>query len=128
MTTPAVTVAGSLHMDFIAAAERLPVPGESLIGSGFTMHPGGKAGNQATQLALHGIRTFLISRVGQDLLGNELRSRLSDRGVCLDYTIVDPGRLTGASPVFVDQNGQYMSIIVPGAAGALNADDVLRAR
>ncbi len=126
--TPTVTVAGSLHMDFIAAAERLPVPGESLIGSGCTMHPGGKAGNQATQLALHGIRTFLISRVGDDFLGNELRSRLSGRGVCLDYTTVDPGRPTGASPVFVGQDGQYMSIIVPGAAGALAVDDVLRAR
>ncbi|GIW04227.1 MAG: hypothetical protein KatS3mg059_0847 [Thermomicrobiales bacterium] len=99
-TPPAVTVAGSLHMDVIAAAERLPLPGESLIGSRFTMHPGGKAGNQATQLALHGIRTYLVSRVGQDFLGDELRSRLSDRGVCLDYTVVDPGRSTGASPVF----------------------------
>lgn len=126
--TATVAVVGSLHMDLIAVAERLPAPGESLIGASFSMHPGGKAGNQATQLALHGLRTYLISRVGRDILGEELRNRLSARGVCLDFTTVDPERPTGASPVLVGRDGEYASIIVPGAASALSADDVQRAR
>lgn len=121
-------VVGSLHMDFITVAERLPAPGESLMGTRFSMHPGGKAGNQAAQLALHGVRTFLISRVGRDILGDELRRRLSERGVCLDFTTVDTERPTGASPVFVGGDGEYASIIVPGAASALSADDIERAR
>jgi ribokinase len=126
--TATVTVVGSLHMDFIAVAERLPAAGESLMGISFSMHPGGKAGNQATQLALHGLRTYLISRVGRDVLGDELRNRLGARGVCLHFTTVDPERPTGASPVFVGRDGEYASIIVPGAASALNADDIERAR
>ncbi len=126
--TATVVVIGSLHMDFIALAARLPAPGESLMGTSFSMHPGGKAGNQATQLALHGLRTYLISRVGRDVLGDELRNRLGARGVCLDFMTIDPERPTGASPVFVGRDGEYASIIVPGAASALSAGDIERAR
>ncbi|HEY8448355.1 MAG TPA: ribokinase [Thermomicrobiales bacterium] len=128
MSEPSVAVLGSLHMDLIAVAERLPSHGESLLGERFSMQPGGKAGNQATQVALCGIRSFLISRVGEDTLGVELRARLSAKGVDLSYVQIDGEVPTGASPILIGRDGEYASIIVPGASARLNPEDVERTR
>ena len=120
----AVTVVGSLHVDLIASADRLPAPGESLIGHAFAIHPGGKAGNQATQVALAGTTVHLVARLGDDAFGRDLRSRLAAKGVDLAYVATDPDAATGASAVLAGADGEYASIIVPGAAGCLSVADV----
>lgn len=114
-------------MDLIASAGRLPAPGESVTGSAFSMAPGGKGGNQACQLALCGVATHLITRLGEDLFGGRLRQALADKGVLTDFVFADPGAATGASTVLAG-SGDYLSIIVPGAAGRLSREDVDRAR
>ncbi len=125
---PAVTVVGSLHVDLVATADRLPRRGESLVGHGFAMHPGGKGGNQASQVARCGLRAFLVTRLGDDLFGGELRRRLTEKGVDLTFAGVDGGASTGASPLFVGADGEYASIIVPGAAARLSPADIDAAR
>ncbi len=112
---PAVTVVGSVHMDVIAAAPRLPLRGETLAGQRFAMHPGGKGGNQATQVALAGSRSFMVGRVGNDFFGDRLRAALTAKGVDMTHLTVDPTVPTGASSVFTGEDGDYASIIVPGA-------------
>ena len=57
-----VSVVGSVHTDLIASADSMPMPGSSVLGSRFTLAPGGKAGNQAAQLARLGVTTWLVSR------------------------------------------------------------------
>lgn len=120
-------VIGSVHMDLIASADRLPRIGESVTGGVFSMAPGGKGGNQAIQLALCGIETTLVSRVGDDQFGAVLRSALSRKGVRIHRVAVDPERATGASTVLAAED-DYASIIAPGAAGALDAADLVAAR
>ena len=44
---PALVVVGSLNMDFVVSVERLPAPGETVLGRNFQMIPGGKGANQA---------------------------------------------------------------------------------
>ena len=44
---PALVVVGSLNMDFVVSVDRLPVPGETVLGRDFRMIPGGKGANQA---------------------------------------------------------------------------------
>jgi ribokinase len=124
--SPAVFVLGSVHMDLIASASRLPAPGESVTGGQFAMAPGGKGGNQASQLACYGIRTFMVSRVGDDLFGRELITALSSYGVDTSFVGIDRLVATGASTVLSAQ-GDYASIIAPGAAAALSRQDVDRA-
>ena len=125
---PAVTIVGSVHMDLIATADRLPQRGETLPGHHFAMRPGGKGGNQAVQAALCGVHAFMVGRVGQDAFGDHLRQALSRKGVDATHLTVDREAPTGASTVLVGENGDYASVIVPGASGRLSPPDIDAAR
>lgn len=125
---PGVVVVGSVHVDLVASAARLPRRGETLPGTGFAIHPGGKGGNQAVQVALNGIRSTMIGRVGRDPFGERLRAALQAKGVDTTYLTEDEEAPTGASTVLTGENGDYASVIVPGAAGRLERVDLERAR
>ena len=88
------------------------------------LSPGGKAGNQAAQAALNGARTFLVGRVGRDVFGDQLRAALARTGVDTTYVTVDAQEATGISPVFTGADGEYASIIVPGAGQSLQPEDI----
>src|SRR3712207_6089170 len=124
----AVTVVGSVHMDVVATAARLPARGESLVGHRVALSPGGKAGNQAAQAALNDARTFFVGRVGDDVFGKRLRAALAGTGVDTTYLTVDPQEATGISPVLTGADGEYASIIVPGAGQRLEPEDLDAAR
>jgi len=126
-TVPAVVVLGSVHMDLIAAAERLPAYGESVTGGSFVMTPGGKGGNQACQFALARARTQIVTRVGDDFFGQRLLAALKAKGVGTELVFVDAAAATGTSTVLSSPD-DYSSIIVPGAAARLSAEDVEAAR
>lgn len=118
-------VVGSLHMDLIATAHELPTPGASVTGDHFTKSPGGKAGNQAVQLARLGIPTALVARVGDDPFGDELVAAMTGNGVDTSHIVRDPDLATGASTV-LSAGGEYLSIIVPGVSAALSRSDLDR--
>ncbi|MEM9010960.1 MAG: PfkB family carbohydrate kinase [Pseudomonadota bacterium] len=124
--SPRAVVLGSAHMDLIASAPRLPGAGESIAGESFGAVPGGKAANQAVQLAAMGVSVELVTRLGNDGFGREIGAALGRRGVGLDHVARDFDHATGASTVFA-ASGDYASIIVPGAAAHLSAVDVSRA-
>jgi ribokinase len=124
---PRVVVLGSVHMDLIATAARLPGRGESVTGGTFAMAPGGKAGNQACQCALAGADAAMLTRLGDDDFGRALRSALASRGVDVSAIVTDPEAATGASTVLAGE-GDYQSIIAPGAAGRLSRADIEAAR
>ncbi len=123
-----VSVVGSVHMDVVATADRLPAKGESVVGHRAVLSPGGKGGNQAAQAARNGAQTFLIGRVGRDVFGEQLRAALAKSGVDTTYVTVDEQEATGISPVFTGADGEYASIIVPGAGQRLSVEDVEAAR
>src|SRR5215212_923702 len=123
-----VIVVGSVHMDVVATADRLPGKGESVVGHRVTLSPGGKAGNQAAQAALNDARTFFVGRIGRDIFGDQLRAALARTGVDTTYLTVDPLEATGVSPVLTGADGEYASIIVPGAGQRLEPEDVEAAR
>jgi ribokinase len=124
---PRVVVLGSVHMDLIATAERLPGCGESVTGGVFAMAPGGKAGNQACQLALAGAEVFIVTRLGDDMFGRQLLTALADKRVDTSLVGIDASAPTGASTVLAAE-GDYASIIAPGAAGLLSREDIERSR
>ena len=63
---PRIVVIGSINMDLVATAPRLPKPGETIQGRSFREIPGGKGANQAVAAALLGGQTVLLGRVGDD--------------------------------------------------------------
>ncbi len=113
-------------MDLIASADRFPGLGLSVVGA-FDMAPGGKGGNQACQCALAGAGTKLLTRLGDDDFGRALRSALATKGVDTSLIVTDTARATGSSTVLSAQ-GEYASIIAPGAASHLSIADIERAR
>lgn len=125
---PTVVVVGSVHTDLVATAARLPRRGETMPGHAFASHPGGKGGNQAIQVALMGVRSRLLGRVGNDPCGERLRSALAAKGVDTSLLGIDPDAPTGTSTVLAELGGDYASIIVPGASLRLTPDLVEIAR
>ena len=71
-----VAVVGSINIDLVANTERIPVEGETVLGSGFQIHPGGKGANQAVAVARLGYPVRMIGRLGNDAFGEQLRSHL----------------------------------------------------
>jgi ribokinase len=123
-----VLVFGSLNMDLVAQVRRLPVPGETLTGTGFMTVPGGKGGNQAVAIARLGIPTQMIGRVGRDSFGQALINSLQANGVGCDRLHQDDVTASGVAVIAVDQQGENHIIVIPGANGQVNRTDVERLR
>ncbi|MGD9030316.1 MAG: PfkB family carbohydrate kinase, partial [Anaerolineae bacterium] len=88
--TAHLTVVGSLNMDLVVRAPRIPQPGETIIGSGFHTVPGGKGANQAVAAARLGAHVSLVGRVGQDAFGQALLESLASDSVDQTFVIQDP--------------------------------------
>lgn len=114
-----VCVIGSLNLDLVARVERLPAPGETVLGSDYQEHPGGKGANQAVAAARAGARTAMVGAVGPDAAGQRLRSVLDDHGVDTSgVATVEPP--TGRALIGVDAAGENSIMVIPGANGALS--------
>ncbi len=109
-------VVGSLNMDLVVRCRRIPAPGETALGSGFQMMPGGKGANQAYAAARlsHG-RVSMIGRVGQDLFGVRLKENLRVAGVDVGGVVEVEGAATGVATITVEEGGEN-SIVVAGGA------------
>ena len=119
-----VVVVGSLNLDLIVQAPRLPRPGETLIGSDFATDEGGKGANQAVAAARMGARVAMIGRVGRDAHGERLRAALQREGVDDGGVGADAGQPTGVACVVVAPGGENSIVVAPGANHALQARHV----
>jgi ribokinase len=68
-----IVVVGSINVDLVATAEYIPAPGETISGSSFQIHSGGKGANQAVAIARLGYPVSLIGCIGEDAFGTQLR-------------------------------------------------------
>lgn len=123
-----VIVFGSINMDLVIQAPRLPVPGETLIGDNFFTAPGGKGANQAVAIARLEVPTQLVGRVGGDRFGTELLNSLKIAGVQTEQVLVDQAAGSGVAMITVDAASENQIIIIPGANGRVNETDVQRLR
>jgi ribokinase len=122
-----VVVVGSLSMDLTASTARLPSAGETVIGSSFTMVPGGKGNNQAVTCARQGVATAMVGRVGSDAFGDAIRAQLVAEGVDISHLTADLSGATGIAHITVDSTGQNFIIVVPRSNRALTVQHVREA-
>ena len=120
-------IIGSLNVDLVARAERLPSPGETVIGGTFHVAAGGKGANQAVAAARMGASVEMIGRIGNDNFGSMVRGELAHAGVGVDHLLVDPVAATGTGHVFIDAQGQNAIIVASGANERVAADDPAKA-
>ncbi|MEU6536527.1 ribokinase [Streptomyces sp. NPDC047000] len=116
-------VVGSANADLVIAVERRPGPGETVLGSGLAVHPGGKGANQAVAAARLGGRTALLARLGHDPYGRLLLDSLRTSGVDTVGVLVG-GAPTGVALITVDPSGDNSIVVAPGANALLTPDDV----
>ena len=118
-----VVVVGSINIDLVANAERIPVEGETVPGSDFHIHPGGKGANQAVAVARLGHPVRMIGRLGNDAFGHQLRAHLETAGVDVTGVATSPGT-SGVAVIVVAENGENSIVIVPGANALLTPQDL----
>lgn len=109
-----VCVVGSANLDLVAHAPRHPLAGETLLGSGFAEHPGGKGLNQAVAAARAGARTSFVGAVGDDGAGDLLRRALAAEHVDVKL-LKTVEAATGRALIVVDDNADNSIVVVPGA-------------
>ncbi|QAY74832.1 ribokinase [Agromyces protaetiae] len=100
----------------------MPVPGETVAARSFELQPGGKGANQASAAAALGADVRLVAALGDDEFGRIAAADLRARGVSLDHVATVPGP-SGVAGVLIDQAGENVVIVNPGANGALDGAD-----
>ncbi|QTX03506.1 ribokinase [Agromyces archimandritae] len=121
-----VLVVGSISADLTAFAGRLPAPGETILGDGFTLVLGGKGANQAIAASLAGAPARMVGCVGSDLFRGLVTDGLRDAGVDVSQVRRVPGP-TGIAHIRVDESGENDIVVVPLANAALDEAQIDRA-
>ena len=114
-----VFVAGSANLDFVVRAAHVPAPGETVLGRGLELHPGGKGANQALACArAGGAATHMLLALGEDAFAATLETSLRDAGVQL-HIVRAQGTATGTAFICVSDDAENAITVAPGANDAL---------
>ena len=122
-----IIVIGSSNTDMVIQSDKLPLPGETVLGGDLIMNAGGKGANQAVAAAKLGGNVTFIAKVGDDQFGNSAIREFEEVGIDSRYVVKDPERPSGIALIMVDQNGENCISVALGANQSLNAQDIDRA-
>lgn len=123
-----IVVVGSSNTDMMVKSERLPRPGETLIGGRFMMSNGGKGANQAVAAARLGAEVVFISKTGDDMFRSRSLESYAQDGINTQYVFSDPLFASGVALITVDSGGENCITVAPGANFELSVSDIDRAR
>jgi ribokinase len=124
---PRIGVVGSSNVDLVTYVDRMPVWGETIAAPRFEMSHGGKGANQAVAAAKLGATVVMVSKVGDDMLGDGVLINFERIGVDAKHVQRVAGQSTGTATILVDKSGDNFILIVRGANGDLTPEDVERA-
>lgn len=116
---PRVIVVGSVNVDLVVTVDRLPGPGETVVGGRFARHHGGKGGNQAVAAARLGLATAFVGAVGGDDLGRDAVAALQGEGIDTSAVVTLPDAATGVALIVVDAAGENSIAVASGANAGL---------
>lgn len=127
-TSPRIAVVGSVNVDLVTHAPKLPVPGETLLGTTFQTVHGGKGANQAVAAARLGASVAMIGCVGDDAFGTRLHGALAAERIDVTHLHRIEGEATGVATITVDAHGANSIVVVPGANDRLDVARIDAAR
>ncbi len=128
MSTKKIIVIGSCNTDMVIKSDRLPIPGETVIGGTFLMNAGGKGANQAVAAARQGGKVTFISKTGNDVFGKQSVELYKSEGINTDFIFSDPKNPSGVALIMVDSHGENCIAVASGANGSLTPADIEKAR
>ncbi len=123
-----IAVIGSCNTDMVINLDRLPLPGETLIGGKFFMNPGGKGANQAVAAARLGGKVEFIAKVGNDPFGKRAIDQYKAEGIDTKYILTDETQPSGVALIMVDAHGENCIAVASGANAQLLPADIDRAK
>jgi len=125
---PTIVVVGSSNMDLVVKSPLIPAKGETILGGDFIMTPGGKGANQAVAAAKLGAEVFFVAKLGDDIFGRQSLSNFQNVGVKTDYVEQTKDVPSGVALITVDEAGDNVIVVAPGANLKLSPDDVKKAQ
>lgn len=121
---PHVLVIGSSNTDLVIRANKLPSPGETVLGGTFFTAAGGKGANQAVAAARAGAQVAFIARTGCDDFGAQALSAYQREGIDTRWLVSDPNLPSGIAFILVDDRGENSIVVASGANAALLPDQI----
>lgn len=119
-----IVILGVFVADTSFRAERQPRMGETILGNGFLLGPGGKGSNQAVAAAKAGGEAHFVSRLGRDPFADMAFAVWKEAGV-VPQVSQHEDNYTGAACIFIEEGtGDNAIIVCPGAGAGLCAADI----
>ncbi|EPY2280058.1 ribokinase [Clostridium sporogenes] len=119
-----IAVIGSNMVDLISYIDRMPKEGETLEAPDFKMGCGGKGANQAVAAARLKSDVMMVSKVGDDLFGENTMKNLRNNDINTDFVTVEKNQASGVAPIFVDKESKNSILIIKGANKSLSPKDI----
>ena len=119
-----IVVIGSCNTDMVINLDRLPLPGETLLGGQFFMNSGGKGANQAVAAARLGGKVIFIAKVGNDPFGIRSLDQYKAEGIGTKHVLVDKEHPSGVALILVDSHGENSIAVASGANAHLMPKDI----
>jgi ribokinase len=119
-----ILVIGSSNTDMVIKTDKLPCPGETIVGGTFMVNSGGKGANQAVSAARLGGEVTFITKRGNDLFGNKSVGLLMREAIDTQYIIKDMEHPSGVALLTVDSEGRSSGATAPGSNSYLYPEDI----
>src|SRR5450432_138146 len=123
-----IFVVGSSNTDMVVKTTRLPVPGETILGGDFFMNAGGKGANQAVAAARLSGNVTLVTKLGNDIFGNQTMEGLKKENIDTKYVFLDNNNPSGTALIIVNAEGENCIVVAPGANANLLPSDIERVK
>ena len=124
-----IVVFGSYVTDLTSVSPKIPVPGQTVIGSSFMTGPGGKGSNQAVAANRCGADVTMVTKVGKDAFGKLMTDFYKKENMDTDYVFVDDKLPTGAALIMVSsETAQNLITVIPGACQNITPEEVEKCR
>jgi ribokinase len=124
MDKPNIVVVGSSNTDMIIKLDKIPAPGETVLGGEFAIAAGGKGANQAVAASRAGGHVGFVACVGDDLFGKQALEGFAKDGINTEYVFKDKQQPSGCALIFVDKNGENSIAVASGANARLSPEHI----
>ena len=114
-------------MDLVVKSARIPAVGETILGGDFVMTPGGKGANQAAAAAKLAARVHLITKLGEDAFAEQSLGNFKRAGINTEFVLQTDQAPSGVALIMVDDDGNNVIVVAPGANQKLSPEDVRNA-
>jgi len=124
MRSGKIVVIGSTNVDMVVKTDRHPLPGETRLGGIFFMNAGGKGANQAVAAARMGGNVTFVTKVGNDIFGQQSIAGFIKENINTEFVFVDDSLSTGTALIVVNKEGENSIVVAPGANARLLPQDI----